>query len=42
MQAKLLTKKNAAMDKYEICKAISQVKLEDEAFHEHNIEILTH
>ena len=29
------------MDKDKICKAISQVKLEDEAYHERNIEILT-
>ena len=29
------------MDKDKICKSISQVKLEDEAYHERNIEILT-
>ena len=29
------------MDKEKICKAIFQVKLEDEAYHESNIEILT-
>ena len=29
------------MDKDKIRKAISQVKLEDEAYHERNIEILT-
>ena len=29
------------MDKDKICKAIYQVKLEDEAYHERNIEILT-
>ena len=29
------------MDKYKIHKAISQVKLEDEAYHECSIEILT-
>ena len=41
MQAKLLTEKNVGMDKDKICKAISQVKLEDEAYHVRNIEILT-
>ena len=41
MQAKLLTEKNVGMYKDKICEAISQVKLEDEAFHEFNIEILT-
>ena len=30
------------MDKDKICKAISQVKLEDEAYHERIIEYLTH
>ena len=29
------------MEKDKICEAISQVKLEDEAYHERNIEILT-
>ena len=29
------------MDKYKICKAILHVKLEDKAYHERNIEILT-
>ena len=29
------------MDKNKICKAISHVKLEDETYHERNIEILT-
>ena len=41
MQAKLLTEKNVQMDKDKIRKAISQVKLEDETYHERNIEILT-
>ena len=34
MQVKLLAEKNAGMDKDKIRKAISQVKLEDEAYHE--------
>ena len=42
MQAKLLAEKNFGMDKDKIRTAISQVKLEDEAYHERNIEILTH
>ena len=42
MQAKLLTEKAVRMDKYKICEAISQVKLEDEAYHELIIEYLTH
>ena len=41
IQAKLLTENDVRMDKDKICKAISQVKLEDEAYHERNIEILT-
>ena len=41
MQAKLLTEKNVGMDKDKICTAISQVKLEDEAYHERIIEYLT-
>ena len=41
MQADLIAEKNSGMDKYKTCKAISHVKLEDEAEHEHNIEILT-
>ena len=41
MQAKLLTEKAVVMDKDKICEAISQVKLEDEAYHEHIIEYLT-
>ena len=40
MQAKLLTEKNAGMDEDEICKAISRVKLEDEAEHERSIKYL--
>ena len=42
MQAKHLTEKNAGMDKDKICEAISQVKLEDEAYHKRIIEYLTH
>ena len=42
MQAKLLTEKAVVMDKDKICEAISQVKLEDEAYHERIIEYLTH
>ena len=41
MHAKLLAENNVGMDKDKICKSISQVKLEDEAYHERNIEILT-
>ena len=41
MQAKLLAEKTVGMDKDKICKAISQVKIEDEAYHERNIDILT-
>ena len=41
MQAKLLTEKNFGMDKDKICTAISQVKIEDEAYHERIIEYLT-
>ena len=41
MQAKLFSEKNFGIDKDKIRKAISQVKLEDEAYHERNIEILT-
>ena len=40
-QAKLLTEKLVGMDKDKIRKAISQVKLEDKAYYERNIEILT-
>ena len=42
MQARLLTEKNVGMDKDKIREAISQVKLEDEAYHERIIEYLTH
>ena len=42
MQAKLLTEKNVGMEKDKIRTAISQVKLEDEAYHERIIEYLTH
>ena len=41
MQAKLLPEKNVGMDKDKIRTAISQVKLEDEAYHERIIEYLT-
>ena len=41
MQTKLIAEKNVGMDKDKIRKAISQVKLEDEAYHERNIGILT-
>ena len=41
MQADLIAEKNIRMDKDKICKAISHVQLEDEAYHERNIEILT-
>ena len=41
MQAKLLAEKNIGMDEDKIRKVISQVKLEDEAYHERNTEILT-
>ena len=37
MQAKLLAEKNVGMDKDKIRTEISQVKLEDEAYHERNI-----
>ena len=42
MQAKLLKEKNIGMYKEKIWEAISQVKLEDEAYHERIIEYLTH
>ena len=41
MQADLIAEKNFGMDKDKIRKAISKVKLEVEAYHERNIEILT-
>ena len=40
MQADHIAEKNVGMDKDKICKAISPVKLEDEAEHERNIEYL--
>ena len=40
MQAKLLTENNVVMDKEKIGTTISQVKLEDEAYHERIIEYL--
>ena len=42
MQAKILTEKAVGMDKDKICEAISQVKLEDKAYHERIIEYITH
>ena len=39
MQANHIKENNFGMDEYEICKAISHVKLEDEAEHERNIKI---
>ena len=41
MQLDILAEKNVGMNKDKIRKAISHVKLEDEAYHERNIEILT-
>ena len=41
MQANHIKENNVRMDKDEICKAISRVKLEDEAENERNIEYLT-
>ena len=41
MQAKLFAEKNVGMEQDKICTAIYQVKLEDEAYHERNMEILT-
>ena len=40
MQAKLLTENNVGMEKDKIREGISQVELEDEAYHEHIIEYL--
>ena len=40
MQADHITEKNVGMDKDKNRKAISRVKLEDEANHERNIEYL--
>ena len=42
MQAKLLTEKMARMDKDKILEAVSQLKYEDEAYHERTIERLIH
>ena len=39
---KLLTERMAGMDKDKICEAVSQLKYEDEAYHERIIEMLTH
>ena len=41
MQVKLLAEKAAGMDKDKISEVIYQVKLEDEAYHKSNIEMLT-
>ena len=41
MQVEIIVEKNVGMDKNNIHKAISHVKLEDEAEHERNIEMLT-
>ena len=41
MQAEIIAEKNVGMDKNNIHKAISCLKLEDGAEHERNIEILT-
>ena len=41
MQADIIAEKNVGMEKNNIRKAISRVKLEDEVEHERNIEILT-
>ena len=41
MQADIIAEKNVGMEKINIRKAISRVKLEDETEHERNIEILT-
>ena len=40
MKANHIKEKNAGMDEDEICKAISRVKLEDEAEHERSIKYL--
>ena len=40
MQADLIAENNFGMDNDKICKAISDVKLEDEAYHERTIEYL--
>ena len=38
MQGEIIAEKNVGMDKYKIHKTISDVKLEDEAYHERNIQ----
>ena len=40
MQVDHIKEKNVVMDKYDICEAISHVKLEDEEEHERNIEYM--
>ena len=42
MQAKILTEKMDGMDKDKICEALSQLKYEDEAYHERMITKLIH
>ena len=42
LQGKVLTEKAVGIEKYKISEAISQVRLEDEAYHERIIEYLTH
>ena len=42
LQAKLLTERMARIDKDKIREAVSQLKYEDEAYHERIIEMLTH
>ena len=41
LQAKLLTERMVRMDKDKICEAVSQLKHEDEAYHERIIKMLT-
>ena len=42
VQAKLLTERMDGMKKYKIRHAVSLLKYEDEAYHEHIIKMLTH
>ena len=42
VQAKLLTEKMDRMDKDKICEAVSQLKYEDEAYHERMVSRLIH
>ena len=42
MQAKILTESMVGMDKDKICEALSQLKHEDEAYHERIVEYLAH